>query len=196
MKTWKEFLQHVDARQLDQLFSKAHIATDIVNLYNPRILDNIAVIANLSSGAYGVYNSGENNKIIPPDVEKNLIYYGRINKKNLNNIPKKTLQQYYPNLPSNAIKESDTIHVNVRRIVQEAGNDFEAIMEIASTIIHESVHSNEYQQFGRTSEAGPVAAEHAFMQWVIQNKNMLISKFPQLEGDVVGPKGTLPPGRI
>ena len=196
MRTWQEFLEATDERQIDQLYSKAHIATKIVGMYAPRILDNIAVIANLASGAYGVYNSGENQKIIPRDVQNNLIYYGRVNKRQLDNIPKKTLQQYYPNMPANAIRESDTIHVNVRRIMQEKGSDFEAIMEIAATIIHEATHEIERETTGTTSEAGPVAAEQKFMQWAMQNKNMLMSKFPELQGDVIGPPGSLPPGRV
>lgn len=196
MRTWKEFLEVTDERQLDQLYSKAHIATQIVGMYSPRILDNISVIANLASGAYGVYNSGENQKILPKDVETNLIYYGRVNKRTLDNIPKKTLMQYYPNIPQTAIRESDTIHVNVRRIMQEKGSDFEAIMEIAATIIHEATHEMERETTGTTSEVGPVAAEHKFMQWAIQNKNMLMSRFQELQGDVVGPAGSLPPGRV
>jgi hypothetical protein len=196
MITWQEFLEATDERQIDQLYSKAHIATEIVNLYNPRILDNIAVIANLASGAYGVYNSGENQKVIPPEVQNNLIYYGRVNKQQLDNIPKKTLQQYYPNIPANSIRESDTIRVNVRRIMQEKGSDFEAILEIAATIIHEATHEIERETMGTTSEAGPVAAEHKFTQWAMQNKNMLMSRFPELQGDVIGPAGSLPPGRV
>ncbi len=196
MRTWQEFLEVTDARQLDQLYSKAHIATEIVRMYNPKILDNIAVIANLASGAYGVYNSGENQKIIPPDIQNNLIYYGRVNKRQLDNIPKQTLQQYYPNIPANAIRESDTIRVNVRRIMQEKGSDFDAIMEIAATIIHEATHEIERETTGATSEAGPLAAERKFLQWAMQNKNLLMSKFPELQGDVIGPPGSLPPGRV
>ena len=195
MRTWHEFIQAVDERQIDQLYSKAHIATEIVKMYNPRILNNISVIANLASGAYGVYNSGENQKVVPKDVESNLIYYGRIDRRSLNNIPKKTLMQYYPQLPQDAIKTSDTIRVNVRRIMQEAGSDFEAIIEIASTIIHEATHEMERETTGTTSEVGPVAAEHTFINWVKQNRNTLMSRFPQLQGDVVGLAGVLP-GRV
>lgn len=195
MTTWKEFVHKADERQIDQLYSKAHIAVEIVNMYNPRILDNIAVIANLTSGAYGVYNSGENQKVLPKDLEANLVYYGRVNRKNLDNIPKKTLSQYYPQA-ANQIREADTIHVNVRRIMQESGSDFDTVVEIASTIIHESVHEMEREQTGTTSEVGPVNAERAFKQWVTGNIQSLMSRFPELQGDVVGPKGTLPPGRV
>ena len=151
MLTWIEFVHKADERQIDQLYSKAHIAVEIVNLYNPRILDNISVIANLASGAYGVYKSGENQKILPKNLEANLIYYGRVDRKNLNNIPKKTLVQYYPQV-ANEIREADTVHVNVRRIMQESGSDFEAIMEIASTVIHEATHEIERETMGTTSE--------------------------------------------
>jgi hypothetical protein len=196
MKTWKEFVQQVDERQIDSLYSKAHIATEIVKLFNPKILDNISVIADLASGAYGVYNSGENQKVLPKDLENNLVYYGRIDRRNLNMIPKKTIRQYYPQVPENSIRQSDTIHVNVRRIMQESSNDFEAVIEIASTIIHEATHELERETTGTTSEAGPVAAERVFKAWCDQKKTMLMSKFPELEGDVVGPKGFLPPGRV
>lgn len=195
MTTWKEFVRAVDERAIDQLYSKAHIAVETVKMYNPRILDNIAVIANLQSGAYGVYNSGENQKVIPKDLEANLIYYGRVNRKNLDNIPKKTLAQYYPQA-ANQIRESDTIHVNVRRIMQESDNDFDAVMEIASTIIHEATHEIEREQTGATSEIGPVNAERAFKQWVEGNRQTLMGRFPELQGSSVGPKGTLPPGRV
>ncbi len=196
MRTWHEFVKAVDERQIDQLYSKAHIATEIVKLYNPRILDNISIIANLASGAYGVYNSGENQKVLPKDVEANLVYYGRINRHNLDMIPKKTIHQYYPQVPENAIRQSDTIHVNVRRIMQEMGSDFDAIVEIASTIIHEATHEMERETMGTTSEAGPMAAEQKFKGWIEQNRNMLMQKFPDLQGDVVGPAGFLPPGRV
>lgn len=190
MRTWKEFVE-----QIDQLYSKAHIAVEIVKLYNPHLLENIAVISNLANGAYGVYNSGENQKIIPKNVESYLIYYGKVNRRNLDLIPKRTITQYFPNI-ANQVKESDTIHVNVRRIMQESGSDFEAIIEIASTIIHEATHEIERETTGTTSEQGPVAAEHKFMSWVEGSKSMLMSKFPELSGDVVGPKGSVPPGRV
>jgi phosphatidylinositol kinase/protein kinase (PI-3 family) len=186
MKTWYEFVE-----EIDQLYSKAHIAVEIVKLYNPQILNNISVISNLANGAYGVYNSGENQKIIPKNVETYLIYYGKVNRRNLDLIPKKTIMQYFPQV-GNQIKESDTIHVNVKRIMQESGSDFEAIIEIASTIIHEATHEIERETTGTTSEVGPVAAEHAFVKWVESSKNLLMSKFPQLAGDVVGPKGYFP----
>jgi hypothetical protein len=194
MRTWQQFLEQkqVNEMQIDSLYAKAHVAVEIVKLYQPDLLNNIATIANLASGAYGVYNSGENQKIIPAQLQQSLIYYGRVTKHNLDNIPKKTLMQYYPGIQETEIQESDTIHVNVARIMREAGSDFEAIMEIAATIIHECTHESERETTGSTSEAGPVAAEHRFMAWVEQNQGMLMSRFQELQGDTVGPKGQLP----
>ena len=68
MKTWREFLQEqflhpLDEKQIDILYNKAHIAVELVRMYNPNLLNNISTIANLVSGAYGIYNSGENRKI-------------------------------------------------------------------------------------------------------------------------------------
>lgn len=196
MKTWLEFLNKVNENEIDQLYSKAHVAVQIVNYYNPKILDNISVIGNLGSGAYGVYNSGENKKYIPPQLEKSLVYYGRVNRRNLDMIPKKTIQQYYPQVDLNQIKPGDTIRVNIQRIIREAGSDFEAIMEIASTIIHEATHEIERETTGTTSEVGPVKAEQAFKAWAMPKQAQLMRAFPELQGDVVGPKGVMPTGRV
>lgn len=122
MKTFKEFVgqkQNLDFSQITTVYNKAHIAVDLVRWYNPEILNNISTIANLASGAYGVYNSGENKKILPKDIQQSLIYYGKINPNSIGNIPEKTLLQYYPQIDKNKIQKSDTIRVNVRRIVNE-----------------------------------------------------------------------------
>ena len=65
----------------------------IVNLYNPKILDNITTIANLATGAYGLYNSGESKKQLPPNTERWLIYHG-INKDKIGLIPNIILKKY------------------------------------------------------------------------------------------------------
>lgn len=196
MQTFGEFVKAADESQLDSLYSKAHIAVEIVRMYQPELLADISTIANLASGAYGVYNSGENRKVLPPEMEKQLIYYGPVKRHNLDMIPRKTLMQYYPHLHPQQIQDSDTIHVNVRRIMQESDSDLEAILEIASTIVHECTHSHELEDTGQTSEAGPVRAEQAFMSWARQNMNQLTQRFPQLQGDVVGRKGQLPAGKV
>jgi hypothetical protein len=86
MITFKEFLAaqpNINESGIDSLYNKAHIAVELARDYvqrsgNKELLNNIAVIANLSSGAYGVYNSAENKKILPKPLEQSLIYYGRI----------------------------------------------------------------------------------------------------------------------
>jgi len=196
MLTFVEFAKAADESQIDSLYTKAHTAVEIVRMYQPELLADIATIANLSSGAYGVYNSGENKKMLPPDKEKQLVYYGAVRRHNLDMIPKKTLMQYYPDLHPEQIQDSDTIHVNVHRIMQESDSDLEAILEIASTIVHECTHEKEREATGQTSEVGPVRAEQAFMAWARQNMNALTRRFPQLQGDVVGRKGQLPAGRV
>jgi hypothetical protein len=130
------------------------------------LLNNISVIANLASGAYGVYNSGENKKIIPPQLQQSLIYYGKVTPQNLNNIPKETIKRYYPQIQDDQIRNTDTIHVNIRRILNELPNDEDRIMEIASTVLHEAVHAYEIEATGVTSEIGPLKTEANFRQWM------------------------------
>jgi len=196
MTTFVEFVKAADESQIDSLYSKAHIAVEIVRMYQPELLADISTIANLSSGAYGVYNSGDNKKMLPPEKEKQLVYYGPVRRHNLDMIPKKTLMQYYPDLRPEQIQDSDTIHVNVHRIMQESDSDLEAILEIASTIVHECTHEKEREATGQTSEVGPVRAEQAFMAWARQNMNILTRRFPEIQGDVVGRKGQLPAGKV
>jgi hypothetical protein len=167
MISWQEFLEQIhpiDERQIDMLYHKAHAAVELVRKIRPDLLDNIATIANLASGAYGVYSSGENKHLLPPDIQTYLVYYGKVNKQNLDKIPKITLLQYYPQIPKDKIRESDTIHVNVRRILAEVKSDLEAILQIGATIVHEATHDTEFQNTGKTSEAGPEAAERDFIQ--------------------------------
>lgn len=167
MLTFKEFVANqVDESQIDALYKGAHIAVELARLYAPDLLKNITVIGNLASGAYGVYNSGENRKLLPKPVEQALIYYGKVNKNNIHNIPKKTIRQYYPQIPENQIQSSDTIHVNIRRIMNELPNDIDRIIEITATILHESMHEYERENQGWTSEAGPVKKEREFKDWV------------------------------
>jgi hypothetical protein len=111
---------------------------DLVKLYQPNLLEKISVIANLASGAYGIYNSGEN------------------------------------------AETGDTIHINVRRIMQEKETELEVILEIASTIIHESSHEVEMALKGTSDETYPKQAEDAFINWVKQNWQLIIQRLPEL----------------
>ncbi len=168
MKTFMEFMQgqQINEKEVDMIYNKTHIAVELARMYAPELMQNIATIANLASGAYGVYNSGENSKVLPQPIEQSLIYYGKLNRKNINNIPKLTIRKYYPNIPENQIKSSDTIRINVKRIVNEFPDDVSRILEIASTIIHEATHEYERENYGSTSEAGPVRRETDFMNWI------------------------------
>ena len=151
MITWKKFLEQmegtpeVDEQQIDRLYDKSKIAVDLVRQYNPKLLFNITTIADLASGAYGIYSSGENKKLLPQPLEQQLVYYGKVGRHNLDLVPKITIQRYYPDVPADQIKQSDTIHVNIRRILQESQNDLEAILQIASTIVHEATHEIEFE---------------------------------------------------
>jgi len=173
MGSFREFLQgqNIDESQIDAIYNKAHIAVELAKIYDRTVdrrdlLNNIAVIANLAAGAYGVYNSGENRKIMQPQLQQSLIYYGKVTPQNLNNIPKATIKKYYPQIKDDQIKNTDTIHVNIRRILNELPNDEDRIMEIASTILHEATHEWERENQGVTSEVGPLKTEAAFKAWM------------------------------
>lgn len=189
MITFKEFIAmqpNIDESQIDSIYNKAHIAVELARTYaqrsnNADLMKNIAVIANLASGAYGVYNSKENKKILPKNIQQSLIYYGKIDPNNINLIPTMTIKKYYPQVPQDQIKNSDTIHVNIRRILNELPNDTDRIIEIASTILHEARHEWERDNLGHTDETGPVKLETEFKNWIYNKDgksvlNQLIAK--------------------
>jgi len=169
----------VDERQIDAVYDKAHIAVDLVRSYRPQLLTNISTIANLATGAYGMYNSAENQKVLPPDVERWLIYRG-VNKNELGNIPSMIYQKYGVN-PQN-IKSNNTIHVNVKRIISQARTELEAVLQIAATIVHEATHSIERESSGLTDEIDPKAAERQFMREMESKIPEIIQKYPELKG--------------
>lgn len=175
---FKEWLQHqVDERQIDSIYDKGHIAVKIVNLYNSKILENITTIANLASGAYGLYNSGDSKKQLPPNTERWLVYNG-INKDRIGLIPNIILNKW--GVDPKSVKIGDTIHINVHRILNQSRSHYEAILQLASTIIHEATHSIERETTGTSSEDGPKRAEHQFMDWVGRNSAKLLQMFPEL----------------
>jgi len=184
MINFKEFVtqqdQNVDSHEIEHLYDKAKIAINVVRMYDPKFLENISTIANLASGAYGMYNSGENKKIMPPDVEQNLIYRGNVTKDNIGNVPTSVIKQYFPDIDERTIRRGDTIHVNVNRILSQAKSDWEAVIQIASTIIHEATHEIERETKGQTFEQGPEGEERKFMSWVHQNIDKIKQQFPDL----------------
>jgi hypothetical protein len=181
---FKEWLNQKDANvddsQISTVYDKAHIAVELVRAYRPELLFNINTIADLASGAYGLYNSGENQQTVDPSLEQRLIYWGKIQKDKIKQLPRKVLKQYFPQMDARQVKITDTIRVNVRRILSQARNDLEAVLQIASTIVHESMHELEHEQKGMTYEGGPQAEERKFMAWAGQNMNKILQKYPIL----------------
>lgn len=102
-----------------------------------------------------------------------------INQK-LQNIPNSVIKKYIPNVDERLIRPSDTIHVNIVKTVKEYGDSKEAIIEIASTIVHEATHELELQTYGKTDETGPQKAEKQFIAWVQSNWAMLLRRIPEL----------------
>ena len=174
----------VDSSKIDVLYEKAKISVQIVQLYdkmtNQKLLTNISTIAPLSSGVYGMYMSSENHKVIGKEVlDKMKLLFPKdiMLDKKLQTLPNAVLKQYLPDLDEKQIIPSDTIHVNIQKILKQLGDTPQAILEIASTIIHEATHELELQTTGKTSEVGPVAAERKFIDWSKSNWNLLSKKF-------------------
>ena len=173
--------------KIDHIYNKAKYAIKLVQLYgratNQKILNNISTIAPLNSGVYGLYTSSENKKVIGPAVANKVKFkFGQnvMQQNALNRVPNAVIKQYIPDIDERQIVPSDVIHVNVQRIVRELGDTKEAVVEIASTIVHEATHEIEFQTTGKTSEIGPKAAEKAFHDWVQKNWNTIASKIPQI----------------
>ena len=174
----------VDSSKIDVLYEKAKISVQIVQLYdkmtNQKLLTNISTIAPLSSGVYGMYMSSENHKVIGKEVlDKMKLLFPKdiMLDKKLQTLPNAVLKQHLPDLDEKQIIPSDTIHVNIQKILKQLGDTPQAILEIASTIIHEATHELELQTTGKTSEVGPVAAERKFIDWSKSNWNLLSKKF-------------------
>lgn len=177
--------------QLDALYDKAKYAVKLAQAYvktlpgpERNILKNISTVAPLSSGVYGLYNSSENKAVIGPAVANKIRFkFGADairQQANLQRLPSNVIRQYLPDIDPRQIAPSDVIRVNVGRIVRELGDTPEAIMEIASTIIHEATHEMEYRANGKTDEIGPKAAEARFMAWARANWDAFASRIPAL----------------
>lgn len=185
----------IDERQVDVLYDKTHIAVELVRDYyketgQPDYLQNISTIANLASGAYGLYNSGENRQIIDPSVEQRLIYRskGKLNKNQLQKLPKRVIKQYFPDLDMRYVKPGDTIHINVRKELAESKSHWEAVLRIGSTIAHEAKHEAEQRERENTAmPAGPLSEPKAemeakkFINWAIQRRESILNQYPELK---------------
>lgn len=174
--------------KIDYLYDKAKFAIKIVQIYSKEnrlgLLKNISTIAPLNSGVYGLYNSGENKKIIGPKVANQIKFkFGNnlIQQNKINKLPNAIVKQHIPDIDENQLIPSDIIHVNVQRIVRELGDSKQSIIEIASTIVHEAVHSIEFQKFGKTDETNTKKAELNFKSWVEKNWPRITNLIPQLK---------------
>jgi hypothetical protein len=173
--------------QIDALYDKAKYAIKLVQVYskatNQSLLNNISTIAPLNSSVYGLYNSGENRRIIGPAAASKVKFkFGQdaLQNQDLQKIPQYVIKQYIPDIDERQIVPSNVIRVNVRKIVSEMGDTPETVIEIASTIIHEATHEMEFQASGKTDENGPKRAEDAFRKWVRDNWRTVVSRIPQL----------------
>lgn len=180
--------EEVDARQIESAYDKAKFSVKLVRLYDEMtkksLLKNISTIATLQSGAFGLYNSAENRSVIGPNLANRLkMIFGQnvMQNKSLERIPKVVIQKYVPDVNPNELQPSDVIRVNVQKHLTTHGDSLTAILEIASTIVHEATHELELQTTGKTSEVGPTKAEKDFMFWVKQNWNNIITRIPELK---------------
>jgi hypothetical protein len=173
--------------QIDALYDKAKYAIKLVQVYskatNQSLLNNISTIAPLNSSVYGLYNSGENRRIIGPAAASKVKFkFGQdaLQNQDLQKIPQYVIKQHIPDIDERQIAPSNVIRVNVRKIVSEMGDTPDTVIEIASTIIHEATHEMEFQASGKTDENGPKRAEDAFRKWVRDNWRTVVSRIPQL----------------
>jgi hypothetical protein len=181
----------VDESQIDSIYDKAKISVKLVQFYarenRIKLLNNISTIANLSSGAYGLYNSANNKKVISQNaLQKIRFKFGDDIFKNnkINNIPEVVIKKYIPDIQDLDVQQSDVIYVNVSRIIKEFGDTPQAILQIASTIVHEATHEKEREETGKTTD-GPNSLvdreEKKFLNWFKSAQVRLIQKFPQLK---------------
>ena len=189
MITFLEFLQNtigtenVDSSKVEQLYDKTKISVKLVQLYdkmtNQNLLKNINTIAPLSSNVYGMYLSKENKKIIGNKVyEKLKLLFPKdiMLDQKIQTLPNAVIKKYIPELNEKDLQPSDTIHVNVKKIINELKDDKKSIIEIASTIVHEATHEIELQTTGKTNEIGPKNAENKFVDWVDKNWNLIFGE--------------------
>lgn len=179
--------EYVDESKIDALYQNAKISVKLVQLYDKfnqvKLLHNINTILPLNSNVYGLYMSGENKKVIGPSVldKLKLIFpKDQLIDQKLQKLPNFVIKKYLPDLNPADLKPSDTIHVNIKKIVDQYGDSKEAIIEIASTIVHEATHELELQNTGKTNEVGPQKAEKDFVSWVFKNWNTITNQIPEL----------------
>lgn len=188
--------EFVDETRIDAVYDKAKLSVKLVQLYDEgrspdlnadpskrKLLLNINTILPLSSGAYGLYVSSENKKVIGQNVlnKMRLIFpKDMMLSQKLQTLPNAVIKKYVPDVDERQIQASDTIHVNINKIVAQFGDSINSIIEIASTIVHEATHELELQYYGKTDETGPRRAELEFANWIKSSWGTVVSRIPQL----------------
>jgi len=194
-KTWLALFElstvgteDVNSSQIEALYSKAKQSVRLVRDYDAatgqKLLTNISTIASLAQGnAYGLFVSNDNAKAIGADVlnKIKMIYPSdpSLNQK-LQKLPKSTILKYLPNIDANKIIPSDVIRVDVQGHLRKYGDSPAAIIEIASTIVHEATHVKQYEEEGHTEDGPGTAVEKAeasFKSWVRANWEQLSAKY-------------------
>jgi hypothetical protein len=191
-------VEDADSSQIERIYKKSRLAVKIVQDYDNQTannyLTNITTIAPLNkAGVYGLYNSAENKAVLGKQYNKQKFTFTQEELDKMASLPGDVLRQHkIPEEIINSIQPTDTIHINVLNIydtfnkAQKTGKmspeeaQINIIREIASTIVHESTHDAEYHNAGKTSEAGPEAAEQKFSSWFDQNLSSLKSRYPEL----------------
>lgn len=174
-------------------YDKAKLAIDLVRKYDDtlppqsKLLLDISTVAPLSKNVYGLYNSTENTNILGPEVEQKMaLRFGKQvwdkYKQKLEHLPLAVLKKelkIYPEIDLNKIKTSSVINVNINRNRQawtgKPNADALAVLEIASTIVHEATHAMDVKNGVNPTEDRAVAAEKKFKEWVYANIKTLVN---------------------
>ena len=181
----------MDERAIDAVYDKAKYSVRLAQMYDKtksdkdKLLLNISTIATLDQGVYGLYNSAENKKVIDQSTLGRLrMVFGDdiISNHKLDALPmsvvRQAIKQHAPDLDVRKIKVANPIHVNVRQHLAKHGDTLEAVLELASTIIHEARHDWERQNYGKTDESGPRMEEGKFMGWWNKNRDSITRQMP------------------
>jgi len=172
----------VDESEIDR-YRFSYIAVRLVLWYNESLLDPVKKIGDLPSGAYGVFNTAENERILPDGVKESIGLSEDAPDSWSATIPETTLKQYFPNIN---IVANNTIRINISRIMSEQSDDWSIVSEIASTIVHEATHVREWESYGFTSEGGPEMAEKMFLSWVGIHRDEILNSYPDIAPQTEG----------
>jgi len=193
LKKSQSYGPYVEGSEIKAKYDLADIAVELVREYQPKLLYDIAKVGDLQSGAYGVFSTAENMHDLPPAMQDRIHQFMNsinveFNENSLNLIPKKTLMDIFPDFDISSMSVSDTIRVNINRIISEYSNldplnfHYNVIREIAATIVHEATHETEFEEVGETSESGPLAAEPGIVNYIDQNADRVLEMIKNRTG--------------